>query len=280
MVLRKFTFFMTSIFVFASCNEAEFFQKKFLKGAGVNIDEEIEKTKNLCQLATEDNKLISYNTTVNFPAAIECDFNETGTTLDDINAAGNGPRIQKIITARDEKYDKVQLPEDGIICDLDFDFPTQAMQYDDEIFLLMNDYVIMSSTNYSTQSGSAYYTNGLAVDSHGLQKFKWSGGDNSLYGLFYGQDITPKYCLGLDSSMPNYDSLCEIPGTTLLGQIKLEIPKEKIIELSTVSGLLEGTQYNRSTLNFGFVTTGDNDNGDCEHSAFSFGVAIKYITPQ
>jgi hypothetical protein len=272
----KLCIFLINMMLISSCNEVQFFQKEFLKGAGVDIDKEIEDTKILCRDASVNNSLSVYTETIYFPAAYECEFNENGSTLQERNDLDNGPRINGRITAREEQYFKVQLPENGKICDLDFEFPQQVMEYDDEILLLMNDFVVMSSTDYSTQSGSSHYDDGFEVNYLGLQSYKWLG-DHSFYGLFYGWNVTQKYCLGLDSSMAGYDDLCSIPGTEQQGQIKLDIPNSKIVELSTVSGLLEGSDYTRSEINFGFVSTGDNDNGDCEHSAFSFDVSIKYI---
>lgn len=279
MVLKKVVFFLMSVLLLQSCNEAEFYQKEFLKGAGVDIDKEIDNTRQSCLEAAQNNTLQTYSITVHFPAAIECEFNEGGSSAEDLNYLGNGPRKNGKIRARIEQYDQITVPNNGKICDLDFDFPEQTMEYDDEILLLMNDYVVMSSTNYSTESGSHHYDNGFKVNQYGLQEYKWMG-DNGFYNLYYGIGVTPKYCLGVDPADPDYDQKCTIPQTQTVGQMKLDIPKDKIIELSTVSGLMEGSNYNQSTINFGFVTTGDNDNGDCEHSAYSFDVSIQYISAQ
>jgi len=233
--------------------------------------DEVEKN---CQNALAGGYIQTYQTTVNFPAAIECEFNEAGTTLAHLNAAGNGPRINSFVMARVEQAHSVQLPSAGKVCDIDFNFPVQTMQYDDEIFLLLNGFVLMSSTNYATNSGSSYYIDhGLEVNDLGLQIYNWMGGNNRLYGLHYNHAVTPKYCLGLNSSTPEYNNKCQIPPTETNGQIKLDIPQSDIIRL----GYSTNNLTNISSLNFGFVSTGDNDNGDCEHSAFSFDVTVKYI---
>ena len=100
-------------------------------------------------------------------------------------------------------------------------------------------------------------------------------GENGLYDLFYSWDITPKYCLGLDESMPDYHNKCNIPKTETTGEIKLDIPKDQVVKLGVLSKNF--TNPNLTTeLDFGFVTTGDNDQGDCEHAAYSFNVTILY----
>ena len=234
----------------------------------------IDEVAQTCQSATADGSIKVHQTTIHFPAAIECEFNETGTTLAHINSAGNGPRIDRSVTARVEQDFRLELPSAGKVCDIDFNFPQQTMQYDDEILLLLNNHVLMSSKNYSVNSGSSYYRdNGFFVNDLGLQVYNWSGGNNHLYGLYYSHAVTPKYCLGLDSSTPNYADRCQIPPTETNGQIKLDIPQTDIIRLGHSSNNLA----NISSLDFGFVSTGDNDNGDCEHSAFSFNVTVKYI---
>jgi hypothetical protein len=118
------------------------------------------------------------------------------------------------------------------------------------------------------------YQNGLKVNEYGFQEFKWLG-DNGLYDMDYGWGITPKYCLGLEDSVLDYHLRCDIPATETVGTIKLEIPKEEIIKLSILS---QESPENSiiDKLDFGFVTTGDNDAGDCEHAAYSFNVEVVY----
>ena len=242
------------------------------------IEDEVDVVLLNCQDAVLNGNIQAFTTQVYFPAAIECEFNEQGNSASDVNSLGNGPRKDGKVRARIEQQDAIVLPSLGKICDVDFTFPTQAMEYDDEIFLTLNNFVLMASTNYATNSGSNHYLNGLAVDSRGLQTYKWSG-TNSLYNLFYGQGVTARYCHGVNSNTPGYENKCLLPATQQLGTIKLDIPKEKIVELAVVSDLMGQSSNQATALNFGFVSTGDNDNGDCEHSAFSFELSVKYYIP-
>lgn len=239
-----------------------------------DFQEQIDNANTTCTEAISKGTLQTITRSISFPAAIECDFNEEGTSASQLNAVGNGPRQDGKVRARREQYSDLRLDQPGILCDLDFSFPSQTMQYDDEIFLLLNNYVLMASTNYSDQSGESRYAGGLKTNSIGFQTYKWLG-ENSLYNLHYAHAVTPKYCLGLNSSTPNYNERCNIPKTENEGQLKLDIPESHIINLGLASQLNYPQEAN-PLFRFGFVTTGDNDNGDCEHSEYSFSVTIKY----
>lgn len=213
--------------------------------------------------------IITETYTVNFPAAIECAFNEQGSTPADLNDEGNGPRINGWIMARIEQYQSVPFPDDATLCDAEFHFPEQTMHYDDEIFLTLNHNVLISSVNYSTAVSDPAYANGLEINDLGLMRYNWLG-DNALYNLPYKQ--TGKYCLGLSPSDPDYHQKCNIPSTDIQGQMKLDLPSNEAIKI--------GMSEKSYKMEFGFITVGDNDNGDCEHSAYSFDVTMKYFINQ
>ncbi|MBT4792501.1 MAG: hypothetical protein HON90_13095, partial [Halobacteriovoraceae bacterium] len=143
------------------------------------------------------------------------------------------------------------------------------MFYDDEVILTFDNYVVMSSQNYATNSGhDSFAINGLRVTETGLVEYNWLG-SNGLYGLPYISNLNSRYCLGLNPSMPEYNQKCHIPETDTQGQISLDIPSEEIIKLGIAS--------QSPNITMGFITTGDNDNGDCEHSAYSFNLNIQYF---
>jgi len=271
------------VFVFVSCEEEKFYDKDFLTNVedqfekeneeGADINNVIEGALMECDDALVNNTYQTHVVTVSFPAAIECEFNEAGINVDDINAAGNGPRLNGKVRARMEQNYTASLPSGSTVCDMDFNFPTQQMQYDDEVFLLLNNYVVMSSQDYSEVHPQ--FVNGFKINDMGFMEYKWMG-DNGLYNLDYDWNLTPKYCLGLDSSDPEYNEKCFIPPTETLGQLKLDIPKADIVKLGILSRNFTNPQA-QTELDFGFVTIGDNDNGDCEHSAYSFQVSVKYI---
>ncbi len=279
--MKLLSLVMTSCLLLASCNEDEFYEKDFIEtfqdeynrnNPTGDLETDLEIAQYNCAVAEEENDLESTTFIVDFPAAIECDFNEHGTGLADVNEAGNGPRIDAIITARIKQDHRINLPAGTTICDMDFNFPEQDMQYDDEIFLLVNNYVVMSSQNYSQ---SDKHPNGFLQNAIGLQEYDWSG-RNGLFGLIYEWNRTDQYCLGIEPSDPEFAQKCSIPPTETYGQMKLEIPKEEIVKLGLLSENIVSENL-ETNIDFSFITTGDNDNGDCEHAAYSFEVNVKHV---
>lgn len=227
-----------------------------------------------CEKAKEDGSLQTQISQIHFDAVGDCSFNENSNDPFAFNLEGNGPRLNGSIRARVEQYIRLELPSNGNICDIDFDFPESTMQYDDEILLTVNNFVVMASQDYSTASGSSYYSNGLKVNEDGLIVYNWVG-DNSLYNLHYGFAVTPRYCLGVSATDPEFNSKCSIPPTETTGQFKLDIPKNEIIKLALSGSSQDSTE--KTQVNLGFISTGDNDNGDCEHSEYDFNITIKYL---
>lgn len=274
-LLRKTSLCLASLVIFSSCKEEEFYEKANLETLADQYEldkEKILKTKQSCDNAIANNSLNSRVVTINFPAAIECNFNEGGIGVSDLNDDLNGPRINQAIMAKVRQDFAVEIPAEDTLCDMEFNFPNQEMKYDDEIFLLLNDYVVISSQNYSQ---SDKHPNGLLTNEWGLQEFNWLG-DNALYNLFYDWNYTSRYCLGVPANDPDFEQKCAIPRTESVGEMRLEIPKEEIIKIGVLSHGYE-TDDQSKEFNFSFITTGDNDNGDCEHAAYSFEVELKYF---
>lgn len=279
--MKKTFTLLLGLCVLVSCNEDEFLEKDYIEtfqdrynreNPTGDLENDFKIAKYNCEVAEEENDIEQTTFRVDFPAAIECEFNEGGSGINDLNVQGNAPRIDALITARIKQDQSIDLSAGTTICDMEFNFPEQNMQYDDEIFLLVNDYVVMSSQDYSE---SDKHPNGLKKNAIGLQQYDWSG-ENGLLGLDYIQYYTPQFCLGVDNDDPDYATKCNIPATETFGQMKLEIPKTEIVKL----GLLSEGVVNRDTktkLDFSFVTTGDNDNGDCEHAAYSYEVTVKHV---
>lgn len=272
--LFKFSAVFVALFIFASCSEQEFYEKEEYVYGPDEVADIVDEIALNCESAAQESRIKTHTIAVSFPSAIECDFNESGITVNDLNASGNGPRENLKIRARIEQSFTATLPANSTVCDMDFNFPLQTMQYDDEVLLLMNNNVVMSSQNYS-ENMPEHSGIGFKVNDLGFMEYKWMG-TNGLYDLSYYHNLTPKYCLGLDQSTPDYDNKCFIPVTETLGQLKLDIPKNEIIKIGVTSRNYSNPSA-PTEIDFGFVTTGDNDDGDCEHSAYSFNVDVKYI---
>jgi hypothetical protein len=234
-------------------------------------------------------KLLSKTETISFAGSGEdftCDFNGgannnsnffSTTDATKLNSAQNGIAQEGRIRARFHQESVFNLPTAGTICDLKFTFPETKMEYDDEIFLTINNYVVMSSQNYSLASGAEEYASGLKINEYGLMEYNWlpnENGNNGLYNLKYGQKFTPKYCLGVDSTD---EEKCSIPPTQKEGILALDIPSKEIIKLGIASTKGDLNSNEKTQMNFGFITIGDNEPGDCEASPYHFDVEVWYV---
>ena len=157
-------------------------------------------------------------------------------------------------TARVEQKVDLDLPDRAVICDMDFDFPTQNMKYDDHMFFLYDD-VVLAATKpidhlLSKESGMSIY------DWTRLVMKPWKISDSVAY----------TYCLGLDSG----NATCQWPKSMEQGQIKLDY-SPATLQRVTARNLA------RQQHSFTMITTGDNNpDSDCQHSAVTFKVTFKY----
>ena len=265
---KQMLFLLSTLLLMGACGRVRFELDKFAQ-VPFSIVTEIENAKIKCAEAEAKGLMLEKTQDIFFPTVPECRWEEDG----------NYSKINRLIRARQEQYIDIDIPKDAILCDMDFDFPTQTMKYDDEIFLTLGGKVLFASQDYSVTSGEAKFDEGLMVNSLGLIEYKWDG-DNGIANLFYDWAVTPRYCLGVDPA--DMDTKCVIPATERTGQFSLEIDKEKIIQIGQLNGLVfdeedESILNTLEPLKIGFITTGDNDRYDCEHTDFDFDVKIKYI---
>ena len=159
---------------------------------------------------------------------------------------------------------------------MDFNFPeAQQIKYDDEIFLTVNNYVVMGSQDLSTGNGRSDFINGLLLNAIGLVEYKWLG-QNGMYDLPYvGNNGLSRYCLGVNASDPNFSQKCQIPPTDRVGTFKLDIPSEEIVKLGIMNN--SGKIDSNSNIKFSWISIGDNDNGDCETSPYGLDVDVEYV---
>lgn len=268
---KKVIFFLsvsTLLLILGACGKVRFELDRF--AVPLSVMQKIEENKVACSEAVSKGLMQESTQDIFFPKAPECEWNENG----------NYSKVNRLVRARQEQYVEVDLPEGAVLCDMEFDFPEQTMTYDDEIFLTLSDKILFASTDYSTESGSSHYaTDGLAINTLGLVEYKWDG-DNGLANLFYDWAVTPRYCLGVPES--EYDTKCVIPATETTGRFYIDIDKENIIQIGTLNGLSfddvdDVVEASDEPLKLGFITTGDNDKCDCEHSDFEFQVKVKYV---
>lgn len=162
-------------------------------------------------------------------------------------------------SARIEQVDALELPEGGVVCDLDFDFQgldpsfEQEMEYDDNFILTFNDVVL--ATSYGP------LVDLLELDED-LRIYDWDAIAGSELRF---QDIDP-YCLGDEGG----DSTCTIPDPETPGPIALSFGGGLVDQLS-----LRSVQQDR--YDFSFISLGDNDDTDCSHRTFTFTVTAPVV---
>ncbi|MCB9761822.1 MAG: hypothetical protein H6739_18475 [Alphaproteobacteria bacterium] len=177
------------------------------------------------------------------------------------NSEDNLSRTDAMFTARIEQVESLDIPEGGVICDLEFDFggisggEGQSMLYDDNFLFALNDAVLAAS--YGPMVDNFATNDDLAI-------YDWA----DVVGTDLLFNNIPDYCLGRDSG----ESECTIPAPETQGTLALAFGGDLVDQLALVavqSGLFD----------FKFVTFGDNDDTDCSHETFTFTVIAPVVTP-
>ena len=187
-----------------------------------------------------------------FPAQTEsCSWGEDG----NMDAEGG------VFTARIEELQQLDMPEDSVICDMEFDFTeilpgeVQFMTYDDHFFFTFNDIVLAASYGPIVEE---------LQEEDGLYMYEW----NPVSGVDYHIETDfDAYCLGDGTG----ESTCDIPDTETEGPISLAYSDDLVSQLSLIA--IESERYD-----FGFITTGDdNPDTDCMHEEFGFTIEVPHL---
>lgn len=161
---------------------------------------------------------------------------------------GNLAKKNDFFQARIEQLRELALEPDVILCDVKFSFDTQQFLYDDHFLLTFNDAVIASSFDFSNKLNSQY----------GLLRYDWS----KIAGMVWDKGREGVYCAnGGNCSFPQHD---------VAGTINMSYP-------SSLFQKLMAENLNRSTHELKFISIGDNDDKDCEHSNVDFSIEVEYV---
>ena len=208
-----------------------------------------DDVKELCAVNTKKTVVLD----VLFPAEeAGCQWGENG----------NLTMMQGRVTARSEQHVDLELPQGGIICDLDFEFESvdasleqRSFVYDDNFFLTFNDVVLAAS--YAPMVVDRFQNEA------GLYRYNW----DRLKGYQFGFGTVPTYCIGADEGL----SECTIPPPETNGPMALTFGGELVRQLSYVA-------VQEKRFEFMLATIGDNDpQTDCSHETFGFQIEVTYL---
>ena len=255
--------------LFQNCSDKSFSQSTARPPSAVEgiksidnvvIDNEvIEEVKASCESARRAGKLIQSNQQIGFAdTRIEtgraeiCEFSQNG------NLGTKNTRMQ----ARYEQQQKLQLPNNAVICDLDMQTDLQRFQYDDVFVFNYNNFVL--ATNNKTALMDTTPPEGKLSLGAGTEvpvyKYDWL----KLRGAGF-DNVADDFCLGDDQNLAN----CSWPITEQSGNIVFSFDQKILIALG-----LTATSNNQT---FSFVITGDNDlEKDCYHEELSFDMNVTY----
>ncbi len=156
-----------------------------------------------------------------------------------------------VMAARLEVTKSLDAPPHAILCSIRFRVPETNMYYDDWMYVLFNDVVVLSPSDWSGM---------LEQTPEGLLIYDWT----HIRGQSGGSP--PAYC-------PGAGSTCELPDTQVNGSISLEIDQDTqrlLFDRAAALGRHDVT----------VAATGDNDPPiDCDHSDFDLEVTYEYVVP-
>lgn len=181
---------------------------------------------------------------VNFPEPKRtCEWGENG-NLNKKNEFFQARIEQKVVLS--------QIPTQAVVCDLEFKFDQQEFLYDDHFLMTFNDHVLASSYDF-TQT-LPFSNQLLRYDWDFIKEMKWDPQHKTVY------------CASSDGQQ----NLCSWPKTDELGQIQMDFDPAVFYKIMAAPS----TESHA----FKFITLGDDDDKDCEHSDIKFDVEVRYFT--
>lgn len=171
--------------------------------------------------------------------AITCEWEKSG------NLAPRNDFFQ----ARIEQNEMLNLPPGSIICDVKFSFEKQQFLYDDHFLISFNDAIIASSYNFDS----------VLIRKFSLLRYEWA----KIAGMNWDNKKEGTFCVS--------GSNCLWPDTDTAGAISLSY--EPIVFQKIMA-----EDLNRNEHSLKFISIGDNDEKDCEHSDVSFSLDIEYVS--
>ncbi|RYZ58625.1 MAG: hypothetical protein EOP07_06440 [Proteobacteria bacterium] len=175
---------------------------------------------------------------IHFPEVQKCSW---GTN-------GNLGRKDTYVQAIEGQRATIELPTNAQLCELGIGSVATTIQYDDFMLLTLNNQVLLTSNKE------------LLVGMQDDAAYAWDF--SKIRGKQIDFDAAP-YCLG-DAS------LCKIPVTDVKGAFQFSIDPSSL-------GKLAANSVDKKKLEFALYATGDNDDRDCWHTAFTLDFTLNYV---
>jgi len=172
--------------------------------------------------------------------------------------ADNLGHTSGVMAARHEVSQLLEPPAGAVICSTEFEVPETSMYYDDQLYMLFNDVVILAPGDWS----------GLLPAEDDLLIYDWL-----LIRGFNGNHPMGEVGGGSGVYCPGANSVCELPDTQQNGSIDLELDaptQQAVLERAALQGHYTVTVA---------ATGDDNPSVDCDHSTFDLVVTYTYGVP-
>ncbi len=167
------------------------------------------------------------------------------------NVNGNLGRLDMHVQAMEGQKAAIELPVNARLCDLGIGSAATTIQYDDFMVLTLNNQVLLTSNKELL----------VNVEQNNDMPYVWDF--SRVRGQAIDWDAT-SYCLGNDASF------CKIPLTDVQGSFQFSIAPDSL-------GKLANNSVDKKRLEFALFSTGDNDDRDCWHTAFTLDFTLNYV---
>jgi hypothetical protein len=181
---------------------------------------------------------------LNFNQRQECRF----------GAGDNLPRLGGFMQAKEEQTIALTLPEKTVLCGMELASPAQDLHYDDYLFLTLNQNVLVAS--------EVGWADLLTVEGQTVKPWNWEALKGQDHAPVEGDALygTP-YCLG--------DEGCQVPMHDATGGFAYGL------DFAAADQSFYDKLSTAQELAFTVIATGDDDDGDCDHSTFQLDLTLK-----
>ena len=177
------------------------------------------------------------------------------------NVDGNLAPRNGYLQGRIEQSAELDLPMGATVCNMVFSFDKQQFLYDDHFLMTFDDSLLASSYDFRD----------ILEPKNGLLTYDWS----RIAGQLWDEDKSHMkegiFCAAVkDKDNQEFAGTCAWPQTDVAGTVEMNFPKEVFYSVMAQNST-------RTKHEFKFVSIGDNDNLDCEHSNIQFQVLVEYV---